>query len=290
MNYTNKFNIPPHICKWLSQDDYDYVSGAISATTLIGPARAWALKQQYSDSVARDYSHMIKSRQGTAIHDSIEKVSIFEDYTAEERFFADFMGFRISGKMDAIIDGVIRDIKTTGVWKIVKGDFNDYIKQLSIYKWLLAKNGIETADYGMIDFFFNDWKRADALRGGNYPPIPYQEQRIELWSVEQTEAYIAERLEEFVFAKSLLPQCTPDELWQRETKYAVYKRNKDGSRQQRAFKLFDVENDAAACALEIGGELELRPGKAKRCSYCDAAPFCEQYRELLAAGVADELD
>lgn len=288
MNWTNKHNIPKHICNWLKADDYDYIPGTISATTLIGPARAWALKQQFSESLERDYSDMIKSRLGTAIHDSLEKAAAFGEYTAEERFFADFMSFRISGKMDAIVDGVIRDIKTTGVWKIVKSDFCDYVKQLSIYKWLLDKNGITTADYGMIDFFFNDWKRADSLRGGDYPSIPYREQRIELWPVDQTEAYIAERLEEFVFAKSLLPRCTREELWQSETTYAYYA--KEGA--AKATKIYpeSEQGEAELRVAESGGVVVARPGKAKRCSYCDAAPFCNQYRELLATGAADELD
>ena len=45
MKFTNKYNLPQHICDWLGFDEYDYQAGAISATTLIGPARAWALKQ-----------------------------------------------------------------------------------------------------------------------------------------------------------------------------------------------------------------------------------------------------
>lgn len=288
MKFTNKFNLPQHICNWLSRDDYDYVPGTISATTLIGPARAWALKQQFADSLERDYSDMLALRIGTAIHDSLEKAAAFGEYTAEERFFADFMSFRISGKMDAIIDGVIRDIKTTSVWKIIYGEFDDYIKQLSIYKWLLAKNGIETADYGVIDFFFTDWKKSDAAKGGNYPPIRFREQRIELWPVDQTEAYIAERLEEFVFAKSLLPRCTREELWQSETTYAYYA--KEGA--AKATKIYpeSEHGEAELRAAESGGVVIARHGKAKRCSYCDAAPFCSQYRELLAAGAADELD
>ena len=45
MNFTNKYNIPEHICKWLSNDEYDYLPGIFSATTLIAPARAFVLKR-----------------------------------------------------------------------------------------------------------------------------------------------------------------------------------------------------------------------------------------------------
>ena len=47
MNFTNKYNIPEHICKWLSNDEYDYLPGIFSATTLIAPARAQISHKTY---------------------------------------------------------------------------------------------------------------------------------------------------------------------------------------------------------------------------------------------------
>lgn len=285
MNYTNRYNIPERICNWLANDEYDYDPNVISATTLISPARAWALKRQNADKLTMDYSDMLALRYGTAIHDSLEKVRTYgESDFKEKRFFADIMGLRISGKMDAVIGGVISDNKSTSVWKIVNGDFEDYIKQLSIYRWLLHKNGIKTADYAFIDFFFTDWKKSDAAKGGNYPPIKYQEQRLELWSVEQTEDFIIQRLNEFVFAELSLPRCTEEELWQTDTKYAYYA--KEGL--MKASRIFDSSEEAHTFAAKNGGVVQNRIGKAKRCGYCTAAPFCEQFNELKAAGLIDE--
>ena len=118
MIYTNKYNIPGHICKWLESDSYDYQPGVLSATTLISPARAFVLKKLHRDELTMDYSDMIALRYGTAIHDSLEKVGVYADGDfKEKRFFAEIMGFQISGKMDAVLDGVIRDNKSTSVWK-----------------------------------------------------------------------------------------------------------------------------------------------------------------------------
>ena len=168
MKFTNKHNLPEHICAWLGFDEYDYQPGTISATTLIGPARAWALKQIHSEELEMDYSDMLALRYGTAIHDSLEKVGVYgEGDFKEKRFFAQKNGFTISGKPDALINGVIRDNKSTSVWKIIHGEFEDYIKQISIYRWLLHKNEIDAADYAYIDFFFTDWKKSDAAKGGN---------------------------------------------------------------------------------------------------------------------------
>ncbi|UKI34093.1 MAG: hypothetical protein L6W00_12240 [Lentisphaeria bacterium] len=73
MKFTNKFNLPRHICDWLAFDEYDYNPDTISATTLIGPARAWALKRLNADNLTMDYSDLLAVRYGTAIHDSLEK-------------------------------------------------------------------------------------------------------------------------------------------------------------------------------------------------------------------------
>lgn len=284
MRFTNKFNLPRHICDWLAFDEYDYNQDTISATTLIGPARAWALKRINADKLTMDYSDLLAIRYGTAIHDSLEKVGVYgEGDFREKRFYAEKMGFTISGKPDALIDGVIRDNKSTSVWKIVHGEFDDYVKQLSIYRWLLHRNGIEAASFAFIDFFFTDWKKSDAAKGGGYPPLRYQEQRIELWTIEQTEKYLEERLSEFAFALGSLPECTSEELWQDSAKYAVYRK----AGQARAFRLLDTAEEAQKLADEIGGVVEYRPAKAKRCGYCTAAPFCEQYAKLKAEGLID---
>lgn len=284
MRFTNKFNLPRHICDWLAFDEYDYNPDTISATTLIGPARAWALKRINADKLTMDYSDLLAIRYGTAIHDSLEKVGVYgEGDFREKRFYAEKMGFTISGKPDALIDGVIRDNKSTSVWKIVHGEFDDYVKQLSIYRWLLHRNGIEAASFAFIDFFFTDWKKSDAAKGGGYPPLRYQEQRIELWTIEQTEKYLEERLSEFAFALGSLPECTPEELWQDSAKYAIYRK----AGQARAFRLLDTAEEAQKLADEIGGVVEYRPAKAKRCGYCTAAPFCEQYAKLKAEGLVD---
>jgi len=177
MKYTNKYNLDEWLCEYLAQDDYDYEPGVLSATTLIGPARAWALKMQHPEDLVIDYSDLIRLKNGSAIHAAIELSGVAERMGGfqEKRFYAEFNGFRISGKMDMILDGVINDFKSTSVWKAVKAEYDDYVKQLSIYRWLLEKNGISTADFGYIHFFFTDWKKADMLKNSDYPPIPYTE-------------------------------------------------------------------------------------------------------------------
>ena len=284
MKYTNKFNLPDHICRWLAVDEYDYNPDVISATTLIGPARAYVLKKLHAEELTMDYSDLLAVRYGTAIHDSLEKVAVYgESDFKEKRYFCEVLGCEISGKMDAVIDGVIRDNKSTSVWKFVKQEFDDYIKQVSIYRYILHRNNIETDQTAYIDFFFTDWKKSDAEKGNGYPPIRYQEQAIILWSLEDTEQFIKERLTEFLFAEEALPECTKEELWTRDEAWAVYA--KPG--QVKAKKLCKSTEEAKEYVAANGGVIEYRPGKVMRCNYCTAAPFCSQYAELKKAGLID---
>ena len=285
MKYTNKYNLDEWLCDFLAEDDYDYQPGTISATTLIGPARAWALKQLHPDDLVADYSDFIKTKNGDSIHAGIERSRVAEKLGGfqERRFYAELNGFRVSGKMDMILGCKIHDFKSTGTWKYVKKDFDDYFKQLSIYRWLLHRNGIQVSDIGNIHMFLNDWKRADSLRNSDYPPIPYVKLRIRLMSVEEAEEYISSRLMEFAFALGNLPECTTEELWQDPAKYAVYRK----AGQSRAFRLLDTTEEAQKLADEIGGVVEYRPSKAKRCGYCTARFVCSQYAVMKEAGLVD---
>ena len=285
MKYTNKYNLDEWLCEYLAQDDYDYEPGVLSATTLIGPARAWALKMQHPEDLVIDYSDLIRLKNGSAIHAAIELSGVAERMGGfqEKRFYAEFNGFRISGKMDMILDGVINDFKSTSVWKAVKAEYDDYVKQLSIYRWLLEKNGISTADFGYIHFFFTDWKKADMLKNSDYPPIPYLKVRLNLWSIKQLEMYLSERTVEFAFALGCLPECTPAELWKDPDKWAVYRK----AGQSKAFRVLETEGEAQALAADIGGTVEYRPSKARRCGYCTARFVCSQYAVMKEAGLVD---
>ena len=76
MKYTNKHNFPDFVVQWLQTDEYDYEENTLSATTLMQPARAYALKKQNWEHLEIDVSDLIASRYGTAIHDSVEKVNL----------------------------------------------------------------------------------------------------------------------------------------------------------------------------------------------------------------------
>lgn len=290
MQYTNNYNINARIAAWLVMDEYDIVPNTISTTTLLAPPRAWALRLVNKDNIIVDVSNYLSMSMGTAIHNSIERVGKINDFDIiEQRFQATLDGIIITGKMDYIENGkILRDIKTTSVWKFIHQDFDDYIKQMSIYRWILDKNGIKVENFAVIDFIFTDWKKSDSLKGGDYPKIKYQAQTINLMSLEDTEIFIRERLEEFAFAQIVLPECTASDLWMDPDKFAVYKFNKDGSKQARAWRVCDTMEAAQTICDEVKGVVEIRKSKPKRCSYCNVCDFCEQYQDFIKQGLIED--
>jgi hypothetical protein len=76
-----------------------------------------------------------------------------------------------------------------------------------------------------------------------------------------------------------LPLCTPEQMWEKPTMYAV---KKEGA--SRA-KSVHEELEAAEIALEKAGkeyQLEIRQGDRTRCSsFCPVAEWCDQYQTYL---------
>jgi hypothetical protein len=78
-----------------------------------------------------------------------------------------------------------------------------------------------------------------------------------------------------------IPPCSPEERWERPSKFAVMKEGR-----QRAVKLYENESEARARAQELGAGyfIEHRPGESVRCqNYCVCSGFCNFCRENVAA-------
>lgn len=261
MNFTNKHDVPDYIFEWLVYDDYDHHEGVISTTTLLGGVRKHILYQRHKDDLTIDASDMLDRRLGSALHSTFE-VIMMDNIEKEKRIFATVNGMEISGKYDMLKDvgdkKRLIDIKTTSVWKYIKKDFEGYKNQLSIYRYLLKRNGVKVSQTAEICFVFTDWKRNEVAKYEGYPPLRTWWTVIDLYGVKPTEDYIKERLALFKKYQDVpdkkIPRCSDEELWL------------------------------------------TKKGKANACNYCDVRCVCDQYRELLnnnliynmSAGVIDE--
>jgi len=308
MNYTNRHKLSDEFVHWLISDEYDYDPDplVLSATTLMKPVRITILEERWNSSITVDVSDLVALRYGTALHDSFEKSNV-PNCIQEVRYYRDIDGFTVSGKVDLVMHAdkpimTLGDLKSTSVWNyILSGKDKGYIQQLSIYKWLMEDGYTKTEDgrkhpvqipthpHAEVKFAFTDWSKTDSRQKKDYPQSRVKEKRIQLDSLEETEAFILSKLAEVKSARELsdnnLPECTKEELWQSETTYAVMKIGG-----KRAVKL---HNDYASAIKHARSyktndyRVDTRKGKAKRCNYCNVTEFCNQYKELLAHNLID---
>jgi len=279
MKLTNNHGLPEYLVRWLSRDEYDHIPGTYSATGLLKPARMLELTRLHSKDLTIDVADLIASRYGTALHDSISLALQSTGWLSEKRFHAEFNGYRISGKPDLLFEGRIVDFKSTSVWKFIHRGYDEYVKQLSIYRWLIARNGTDY-ERGEICFLFTDWQRRRSLSEADYPNLRVAVvSGLALWPAAMTEGFMAERIKEIEAARDCLPLCPDDELWRDEPAWALMKQGKKRSR-KNCKTLEEAEE------LKAEGEyIEARPGKVKRCNYCACRPVCDQYKQMLNDGV-----
>jgi len=296
MNYTNKRNFPQYVVEWLEKDDYDYDENTLSATTLMQPPRSYALKKQNWDKVEIDIEDLIASRYGTAIHDSVEKVHL-TGCKQEERLKQAVKNKIITGKYDILrqIDErrhELIDVKSTSVWTYIYGSkTEEYVKQLSIYRWLAIQNKYDVSLKAKVWMIFTDWSAAKAKSDPNYPQTRIVIKPIDLWGDEITLKYIGKRMDLLANAANLdqaeMPKCTDEELWASEETWAIMK---DGGK--RAIKVHKTEEKALEQMKELtpAYHIDHRKGKVVRCKYCVARKFCTQYTDLIAEGRSEDHD
>ena len=285
MKLTNKFSIPQTFVNVLERPTYSKGKAHLSVTQLINSPKIVALTQKFDDQLEQDVSEMVWSIFGTAIHGVLEHGKD-DNHVVEERLHATLDGWRISGAIDLQIKtdaGIaIRDYKTTSAWAVMNEKL-EWEQQLNIYAWLVETvKQAPVTDIGIVAII-RDWSRREAAKNENYPPAPIKEIPIKLWTYEEQEAYIKHRISmhsacEFALETDEdLPLCTPEEMWERPTVWAVKK--KGGV---RAKSLHEDEGGAQEALESLGKdyEIEVRPGSRTRCeSFCPVSQYCQQWRD-----------
>ena len=314
--YTNKNKVSVPLSVWCLMDNYNHDSrdNVISVTTLLKPLQQIYLGRKYRNNIKEiDVSDLINSSMGTALHDSVEKAWSFRDKVinilndlgfvnseaiydevilerrSEQTVKIDDKEYIISGQFDIAFMGTVCDIKSTSVWSYIYGSKDeDYILQMSIYRWL--NQDIIKDDYGYIEHIFTDWSSVKALQDSQYPQNRIVTKKLKLLSVEDTEKYIINKLTELKKYEDLnddkkVIECTDKELWREEDTYKVYMPNKTTGKfnYDRATKNFTDKVEAYKFAGSNGVVKEVKGG-VKRCSYCNYINLCNQYTNLLIRG------
>ena len=283
MKITNKHNLPEPVVRALSQDHYTRGASHRSMTQLIDSPRQQILNRAHSEDITEDCVDRLWSVFGTAVHNIFERYGD-EESVVEERLFVDVEGWTISGAIDLQEKGVIKDYKVTSVWSVIY-DKPEWHEQLNAYAWLVEKaKGIDVKALNIVAVL-RDWKQREAeLKGKEYPQSPIVVIDIPLWSVEERESYMMNRISLHQQAEmdylmgDEMPHCTDKERWLKPSTYAVKK-----PKNKRADRVFDSLEEAEVFVSNKSGlVIEERKSEPTRCMrYCHASQFCTQHQEFL---------
>jgi hypothetical protein len=292
MKLTNNFNLPETFINVIRRPQYSRGKSQISVTEILNSPRIVQLRQKHMDEITEDAADMVWSLFGSAVHNILEHGK-GENHIVEERLHLDFNGWHISGAIDLQElnpNGVgIRDYKVTSAWA-VQQDKKEWVEQLNLYAWLVEKvKFMKVTDLQIIGIV-RDWSRREASTKEGYPQAPIVTVNIPLWDMETREAFIVERLSkhnEAVFSMGMgddVEECTPEEMWEKPTVYAVRKIGGVRAKSLHGSKEKAEEELATLNVKKPDYEIEVREGGRTRCEgFCQVAPFCSQYKQYLEA-------
>ena len=300
--------IPASRRAWSRLDDYRGPrplpsERLISVTSLLNPPRIVRLTALHRDEIPPPVpGEDTWSLLGTAVHAALQKaaesmaiertIRAIDDPEAlpapilvEHRCETQVFGWTVSGQCDLLeADGVLWDWKVTSAWSVSMGGKTEWEAQLNVLRWLLERSGAVprgTIRGLSVWAISRDWSEKQAQRDPGYPQAQECAIPCRLWTEEECYSYVTGRLALHEAARTVLPECTPEERWARDAGFAVLKSPKA----PRADRIFERREDAERYLREIlnnKGIVEERPGTSNRCArYCKVNFACDFYQKSL---------
>lgn len=300
MIVTNNLNLSESLVDAVTPKIPHNAEGCISATTLIRGTKDIILSKRHWNEMTEDASNLIYSAFGTAVHKVFEEAEDKPGVIKEQKFSKKVGKYTITGTLDRFDPSTetLYDYKTTSVYKVKGGNYEEWYSQLMIYAWLLRDNGYKVSRL-CIYALLRDWSRTDSRRDPKYPQsqvvrIPFDITDDDFTRIED---FINSKVSEIEKAESLeddaIPPCSEKERWQRPDKFAVMV---EGGK--RAVKRFDTKEEADTFMLATSQDpknskkkyfIEVRPGASVKClDYCSCCSLCNFYKEHVAQSEAEE--
>lgn len=278
---TNLQSLPQPIVDAISNDDYDAGDAYITASSLWQPPRIRQLRKKHKGEIHADAADGIFALIGKSVHSILEKAGT-GDAMQEVRLSMEILGKKLGGKFDRFVltNGALQDWKVTSVYSVIKGDKPEWVGQMNTYAHLLRHHNIEVKKLEIVGIL-RDWSKREARKTSDYPQKQVVTLPLPLWTPEEAQLKIEERMKIHLDSEVQLPLCSPDERWLKPPKWAA---TKAGAK--RAVKLFN-ERDAAEAWISSQKDsrslfVEERLAEPIRClDYCDvgAAGLCEQWNK-----------
>lgn len=286
MQFTNEQGLPEPLVRAVTNDPYNRGARTdFSVTQLLGPPRIRILRKRHSDQIVEDVADRIYALLGQSVHTILERAEI-GDALAEVRLYMEIDGLTISGQLDRAVffksSGILQDYKLCSVWADEAKP--EWGQQLNLLALLLRRNGYDVTQ-AQIVAIYRDWSKARARREPSYPQHQARPIDFELWPEGRVIAFLRERIALHTQAEWDLPECTDEDRWYRDEKWAIWKDDNKRATSLHDFKDLaekEVERlvtEAAKKAKYPKFRIEHRPGVYTRCQdYCAVADFCEQWK------------
>ena len=294
MKLTNKMNLPLAIKRAVENDPYDPSGSDISTTRLIAPPLIRYLEVKHKDEIEEDVADRIWALLGSSVHHVIERAKIENDLAEIRLFYKDddiTNGWTLSGQFDYITsEGDLIDFKTTSAWSALDALQNgkdEWEGQLNILHFL-AKHNPDKVNIKINKLYIvailRDWSKLQASKSDNYPQAQVVQIPIRLWSNEEQEHFIRERIRLHQQADIKEPDiCSPKERWRKEDSFAVMK---DG--RKSALRVLPTLEKAKQYLTENnmqegkGCLIVHRAGKDVRCAdYCRVNKWCKHFNDTI---------
>ena len=267
MKLTNKFNLPDPIVNAVNNTGYTPGSSDITVTQLIQPPLIRKLRIEHDDDIEEDASDRVWALFGTAVHHLLEMAYKGSTARQEERVYAEVSGWKLGGAFDVLEGSSLSDYKVTSIYS--SNGKIEWERQLNVLRWLLHKNGTEVTKLS-ITAIFRDWRPMERKRMPDYPARPIMVLPIKMWTLDEAEAYIKERVALHQLADP--PICTDEDRWTVPEKWAVMKKGA-----KKAIKLYQSKEGVI---LNPDQFWEHRPASYRRCEdYCSVSKWCKVWND-----------
>lgn len=250
MLITNNYNLPSAVYNVIAKEYYDDHGSDYSVTQLKDAPRIVQLKRRYKDSLTEDAIDRVWSLFGNIAHNLLEQHAS-DNAITEERLFLKVLDRTVSGKVDHYEDGIITDYKVTSAWSIVYGSrVDEWAEQLNSYAYLFREKGYKIKGLQIVAIL-RDWDKNKAKNDANYPQTPIIVVPIPLWAKTVQKKFVTNSVRALIANEDLadndLTACTPSEMWERPSVFAVMKEGR-----KTAIKLYDNAESAEDHVEQLG--------------------------------------
>jgi len=271
VKWTNNHNLPDRVIRVLKgkYKERKPELNRLSITDLIDDPLPRILFINHWDDIVRDYSDLLTMVQGIALHSRYEDCATDDD-DMEHKFEDIVDGVIVVGKADNYLEPLLLEVKQTGVYG-PKYRIPKWTKQMNCYAQQRRSRGDIVEELG-VDVWYRDWKQSN-IHWKDYPQIPYEYIKLDLWSFEKQDNYIRSQVQKHlshpVFDKPEQYE-RPCSDKQRGIRWEAYK-----GKNKTPTKVGDTYDEVSQWCLTQPHKFEIRQSKPIFCQrYCKARSVC----------------